>query len=239
VQLPQADLLGRVQPVQAYLPLGRVSAIVRLPQALLIITDNRSGFLESLCDYLYDHLRPRILHEPSLETLCGVCTVLQALMVQDVSLDGGEDDDTVVLSPLSSPSISPFGRDADDYFGQKRASVMQRQNSIGSRQYSGSIMTRRDSATPHRRRRKPLSRLHTEVLLKMVLQDAQTRLVFRAQALIQADVQYYAPKEGDLEYPEKLGIGGSRPSFQVLRLIIRYGRESLGCEINKHRRRWG
>jgi hypothetical protein len=43
----------------------------------------------------------------------------------------------------------------------------------------------------------------------MVLQDAQTRLVFRAQALIQADVQYYAPKEGDLEYPEKLGSGTS------------------------------
>lgn len=70
-------------------------------------------------------------------------------------------------------------------------------------------MTRKDSSTPHRRRRRPLGRLHTEVLLKMVLQDAQTRLVFRAQALIQADVQYYAPKEGDLEYPEKLGSGMS------------------------------
>lgn len=88
------------------------------------------------------------------------------------------------------------------------------------RQYSGSILTRKDSTptaqrrnTPHsqRRRRKPLSRLHTEVLLKMVLQDAQTRLVFRSQALIQADVQYYAPKDGDLDYPEKLGTGKSIP----------------------------
>ena len=68
-------------------------------------------------------------------------------------------------------------------------------------------MTRKDSGGPLVRRPKPLSRLHTEVLLKMVLQDAQTRLVFRAQALIQADVQYYAPRDGDLDYPEKLGTG--------------------------------
>jgi len=25
--------------------------------------------------------------------------------------------------------------------------------------------------------------------------------------LIQADVQYYAPRDGDLDYPEKLGTG--------------------------------
>jgi len=68
-------------------------------------------------------------------------------------------------------------------------------------------MTRKDSGGPLVRRPKPLSRLHTEVLLKMVLQDAQTRLVFRAQALIQADVQYYAPRDGDLDYPEALGTG--------------------------------
>jgi hypothetical protein len=182
---------------------------------LLVVTTllTCSGFLETLCDHLYDHLRPRILHEPSLETLCGVCTVLQALMVQDVSLDGGEDDDTIIISPTSTPGLSPYNRDTEDYFG-RRGSF--RQNSISmSRQYSGSgsIMTRKDSSGPtpggHHRLRRPLSRLHTEVLLKMVLQDAQTRLVFRAQALIQADVQYYAPRDGDLDYPEKLGTGMS------------------------------
>ena len=184
--------------------------------------DNLSGFLETLCDHLYDHLRPRILHEPSLETLCGVCTVLQALMVQDVSLDGGDDDDTVISSPSSTPGLSPFDQDGgSDYFSGHRKRGSFRQNSMTPRQYSGSgsILTRKDSNTTtaqrrntpqsQRRRRKPLSRLHTDVLLKMVLQDAQTRLVFRSQALIQADVQYYAPKDGDLEYPEKLGTGKS------------------------------
>jgi hypothetical protein len=176
-----------------------------------------SGFLEGLCDYLYDHLRPRILHEPSLEVLCGVCTVLQALMVQDVTDLLDDDEQEYLNSPDSAPARSPFGENGGDYFSsrldespRKRPSIS-RQVSYGQassrstpRQYSGSIMTRRESMRP---RRKPLSRLHTEVLLKMVLQDAQTRLVFRAQALVAADVQYYAPREGDLDYPDKLPKG--------------------------------
>lgn len=128
-------------------------------------------------------------------------------MVQDVSLDGRDDDETVIISPSSTPGLSPFDPDGSDYFSGQRKRGSIRQNSMTPRRYSGSIMTRKDSNTPQRRRRKPLGRLHTEVLLKMVLQDAQTRLVFRSQALIQADVQYYAPKDGDLDYPEKLGTG--------------------------------
>jgi hypothetical protein len=154
-------------------------------------------------------------------------------MVQDVSLDGGDDDETIILSPTSTPGrgISPYHRDSEDYFTSRRGSY--RQNSISmSRQYSGSILTRKDSQGPtpggHHRRRKPLSRLHTEVLLKMVLQDAQTRLVFRAQALIQADVQYYAPRDGDLDYPEKLGTGEWRCEME---LIGRYGRQSVSTQI--------
>lgn len=60
---------------------------------------------------------------------------------------------------------------------------------------------------PHSSPRRPLERLHTEVLLRMVLQDAQTRLVFRAQAMLAADVQYYSPRDNDLDYPEKLAHG--------------------------------
>jgi hypothetical protein len=54
-----------------------------------------SQYLETLCDYLYDDLRPRILHEPRLTALCEVCTVLQALAVLDAApaLGGSEDDD--------------------------------------------------------------------------------------------------------------------------------------------------
>ena len=41
-------------------------------------------------------------------------------------------------------------------------------------------------------------------LLKMVLQDAQTRLVFKAQSVIQSDIRHFVPKAEDLAYPDVL-----------------------------------
>ncbi|KAH8107660.1 Sec34-domain-containing protein [Cristinia sonorae] len=115
-------------------------------------------YLENLCDYLYDDLRPRILHEPRLTALCEVCTVLQALMVLDVpvaDLSEDEDDDELVME-LDKP------------------------------------------------KKKGLKTLHISHLLQMVLQDAQTKLFFKAQSVIQSEIRYYAPKADDLAYPEKL-----------------------------------
>lgn len=57
---------------------------------------------------------------------------------------------------------------------------------------------------------RPLQRLHISQLLQMILQDAQTRLFFKAQAVIQSDIRYYAPLAGDLDYPAKLE---GKPSF--------------------------
>lgn len=51
---------------------------------------------------------------------------------------------------------------------------------------------------------KPLRRLHISQLLQMILQDAQTRLFFKAQAVIQSDIRYYAPTADDLDYPARL-----------------------------------
>jgi hypothetical protein len=133
-------------------------------------------------------------------------------MVQDIlTLDNTDDlDDEILLSPeteltpIDSPSHRPsYSYSQDDYFMQESASA--RQKRTGSIQ--GSIMTTRQHSYSRRdsvKRRKPLERLHTEILLRMVLQDAQTRLVFRAQALIRADVEYYVVKDGDLDYPDKL-----------------------------------
>ena len=53
-------------------------------------------------------------------------------------------------------------------------------------------------------RKRGLNQLHISQLLHMVLQDAQTRLFFKAQSVIQSDIRYYAPKPEDLAYPEKL-----------------------------------
>jgi hypothetical protein len=39
-------------------------------------------------------------------------------------------------------------------------------------------------------------------LLQMILQDAQTRLFFKAQSVIQSEIRYYVPKSEDLESPD-------------------------------------
>ena len=50
-------------------------------------------------------------------------------------------------------------------------------------------------------RKKGLGQLHIGYLLEMVLQDAQTRLFFKAQSVIQSDIRYYTPKSEGLAYP--------------------------------------
>ncbi|KAH8806892.1 Sec34-like family-domain-containing protein [Flagelloscypha sp. PMI_526] len=134
------------------------------------------AYLERLCDYLYDDLRPRILHETRLSALCEVCTVLQALMVLDREHGDEEEDEESPASPtelnlnLSSPTIPKHKRG--------------------------------------------LKHLHLSRLLQMVLQDAQTRLFFKAQSVIQSEVRYYTPKESDLEWPEKLSsLTASQPTL--------------------------
>jgi hypothetical protein len=46
-------------------------------------------------------------------------------------------------------------------------------------------------------RKKGLGRLHIGHLLEMVLQDALTRLFFKAQSVIQSNIRYYTPKGED------------------------------------------
>ena len=48
------------------------------------------------------------------------------------------------------------------------------------------------------------NKLHISRLLQMVLQDAQTRLFFKAQAMIQNEVRYHVPRLEDLRWPELL-----------------------------------
>ena len=51
-------------------------------------------------------------------------------------------------------------------------------------------------------------RLHIGQLLKMVLQDAQTRLFFKAQSVVQSDIRHYVPNVDDLKWPDIL-VGSS------------------------------
>lgn len=104
------------------------------------------SYLDSLSDYLYDLLRPQILHEQKLDVLCDLATIANALIAMDNSLVDEPED-----LQDSPPSTFKFSS-----------------------------------------------------LLKPILQDIQTRLIFRAQAIIQAEVAHYQPKREDLDYPNKL-----------------------------------
>jgi hypothetical protein len=60
------------------------------------------------------------------------------------------------------------------------------------------------SATKQVQEESGLEKLQISVLLQMILQDAQTRLVFKAQAILQSDIRLYLPTDDDLRYPDKL-----------------------------------
>ena len=100
--------------------------------------DGIFDFLESVCEPLYDHLRPRIIHENQLLKLCELCTLLQTRYMRDQEEDGEPTDSNQLdFSPLILPA----------------------------------------------------------------LEDAQTRLVFRTQAILRDDIENYKSKAEDLDYP--------------------------------------
>ena len=62
-------------------------------------------------------------------------------------------------------------------------------------------------------------------LLAAVLQDAQTRLFFRAQSAIQTEIRGFVPKDADLAYPAIL-LGKPHQPQRTLKclLLIRMSR---------------
>ncbi|KAI8447031.1 Sec34-like family-domain-containing protein [Phakopsora pachyrhizi] len=116
-------------------------------------TEEVFSYLESLCDHLYDLLRPQILHEQRLEVLCALATSVNALIAMDSDL-----------------------LDIEPHDAQNQTVVS-------------------DS-------------FNFSLLLRPILQDIQTRLIFRAQSIIQTEVANYQPKKSDLDYPSKLIVSG-------------------------------
>ena len=102
--------------------------------------DGLYDFLESVCEPLYDHLRPRIIHETQILKLCELCTFLQTRYMHD------QDEDA---EPIEANTFD-FSR-----------------------------------------------------LIRTALEDAQTRLVFRAQAILHDEIERYKPKKEELDYPAR------------------------------------
>jgi len=97
-------------------------------------------FLETICEPLFDQLRPRVIHETKLSKLCSLVTLLQTRYIN-------ADDEDEAPDP-----------------------------------------TQLDFAS----------------LVQPVLEDAQTRLVFRTLALLRDEIEYYKPSTADLDYPHRV-----------------------------------
>jgi len=123
-----------------------------------------------------------------LSTLCDVCTVLQGLMIAD--LNGDEMDP-------ATPSPGPDGG-AGSYFPKYYSPS---QDGLALQRYQS--YEAEANILPHR----PDSYFHAGKLLGMVLRDVQTRMIFRSQAILRADVGSYAPRGDDLDYPAKIKNG--------------------------------
>ncbi|KAI9738318.1 MAG: Golgi transport complex subunit 3 [Cirrosporium novae-zelandiae] len=116
--------------------------------------ENLYDFLESICEPLYDHLRPRIIHEIQLLKLCELCTLLQTRYMDEEDEEEQANDDQLDFSSLIHPA----------------------------------------------------------------LEDAQTRLVFRTQAILRDEIEYYKPKPEDIDYPariRKVPLSGKKDGSRV------------------------
>ncbi len=100
-------------------------------------------FLESVCEPLYDYLRPRVIHENKLTKLCQLCSLLQTRYMHD------PEEETDVQDP---------------------------------------------------------TQLDFAILIQPALEDAQTRLVFRTQAILKDEIENYKPRPEDLDYPARTGL---------------------------------
>ncbi|KAL1303344.1 hypothetical protein AAFC00_006743 [Neodothiora populina] len=107
-------------------------------------SDGLYEFLDALFEPLYDHLRPKTIHETRILRLCELCTFIQTRFMEE------EDEDDI-----DSPSEG----------------------------------------------RPPKKGLDFAPLIQPALEDAQTRLVFLAQAVLRDDIENYKPTPQDLDYP--------------------------------------
>ena len=118
--------------------------------------------------------------------LCQVCTVLK-LMIFDSS--------AVFTSSSSSPSDSETSDNDDE---------SEHDASDDDDEFTVDLDSARHPPLRKEKRRGKGNKLHISRLLQMVLQDAQTWLFFKVQAMIQSEVRYYVPRLEDLRWPELL-----------------------------------
>lgn len=62
-------------------------------------------FLEAMCEPLYDHLRPRTIHETQILKLCELCTMIQTRYMEEDEDDSPIEDDKLDFSVIVHPAL--------------------------------------------------------------------------------------------------------------------------------------
>ena len=124
----------------------------------------------------------------------------------------------MVLDATSTPSVSAAPsavassdssyEDSDGSSSEDEASTSAAKNQKSrlrrTSQSSDELTVNLRGADDQSSRSKLGRRLRIGHLLKMVLQDAQTRLFFKAQAVVQSEIRHYVPTADDLKWPDIL-----------------------------------
>ena len=135
------------------------------------------------------------------------------MVLDTIDSDGEDDDETGSEAGLSSRGLSPaMLQEAHDSpssdvspFSKPRARFVSETD--GPSSPAGT--KREDRMLRLEGLDRTARKAHMASLLKPVLQDAQTRLVFRGQALIVNEVGRFMPTEKDLNYPDVIIRGAA------------------------------
>uniref|UniRef100_A0A915EIY2 Conserved oligomeric Golgi complex subunit 3 n=1 Tax=Ditylenchus dipsaci TaxID=166011 RepID=A0A915EIY2_9BILA len=139
------------------------------------------GFIEGLCRILYDTLRPLIIHNPHLETLAQLCSLLKVEMIEDRC-------GMLMSLPSGLPGGTTTGMNTPRFGDSGSGALVHR-----------SISTEAGASEFLANPRAGFARVMGELV-----GDIVERIVYRTSLFAQSDVLGYTPAPGDLAYPERL-----------------------------------
>ena len=128
------------------------------------------AYLESLSMYLYDALRPLILRESSIDILSDLCLTIHASMTADNSLHS---------TNTSREDKGQAGSDENDVT-------------------SALDTNEDDQANEHAKEIHGNGLAFVTSSVRLVLEDTQQRLAFRAQTFIRQEIEGFKPRDEEI-----------------------------------------
>ncbi|TPX32254.1 hypothetical protein SmJEL517_g04569 [Synchytrium microbalum] len=139
--------------------------------------DELSGYLESLSMHLYDALRPLILRESRIDILSDLCLAIQAAMASQ----------TATLNLVKPVKSQPDELEQDGEQSEEINGDEEDENGYERRMTKQQEQEAEDDGLGF-----------VTASVRLVLEDTQSRLAFRAQTFIKQDIQGFKPREDEI-----------------------------------------